>query len=230
MIIPKSTDSWLVLGPGRTGSRHIADIIERVYKLSKIPLMFSGPTNNHLLNGEKIADGQIVHEHDVNLLHLASKNTRIVLSKRNIFESALSWSVVHHRPSFHTRRIGYTTIAPKPFILSEDVFFEHFKNAYDHYQEIDKLKPHIDFFEIDYNDIDEKKVIDILQLQVPDSNFVYSRYIKNRDRPEDWLINYNQIFEFMKKLKDEYQVEIPKQLSKKFKMKITKNLKPNGKL
>ena len=93
----KETDNWLVIGPGRTGSLVIVNIIRNAYLNAGIQA-YERP---HTDNATPILEKQILHSHEINVLKLTNKNTTVVLNTRNPIEIVLSASISEQNGVWH---------------------------------------------------------------------------------------------------------------------------------
>ena len=80
-------DTWLVIGPGRTGSKVIIDFIRAVYWRAGINIRYFDPNQN--IND---ACGAFI-KHSHYFEDLSYQYKYIVYSKRDPVESALSWLI-----------------------------------------------------------------------------------------------------------------------------------------
>ena len=83
--------SWLIVSPGRTGSKTIVNSI-RYYALCKYnsKINYVGP--NEISKPIKSYD--IVHSHNPKWLNEINDNTKVIISSRDMIESTLSWCIV----------------------------------------------------------------------------------------------------------------------------------------
>ena len=200
-MILNENDKWLVLSPGRTGSKIIVDCLYNSYKAANLPIVYLAPNEDTT----EIPTLAISHSHSINsLLHL-DKNVRVVLSTRDMVESALSWCIYpkignfHLYPTHHQNKIDELHKSIPSFHLTkEDLYnrYRHIKVFYD----ILATMPMQFTAIIDYEDIknDPAKVYDILGITKPDRYKQLS--IKNPGTHEQWITNWDEISEFIAKL------------------------------
>lgn len=200
-MILSENDKWLVLSPGRTGSKIIIDCLYSSYREANLPIEYLTP-REEITEIPALAIG---HSHSINSLSHLDKTVRVVLSSRDMVESALSWCIYpkignfHLYPAHHQDRIDELQESiPAFYLTKEDLYrrYRHIKAFYD----ILATMP-IEFTAIiDYENIknDPAKVYDILGVTKP------SRYkqmaIKNPGTHEQWITNWDEISEFISKL------------------------------
>jgi hypothetical protein len=200
-MILSENDKWLVLSPGRTGSKIIIDCLCSSYSEANLPLEYITP-NKEITEIPALAIG---HSHSIDSLHHIDKNVRVVLSTRDIVESALSWCIYpkigkfHLYPTHHQVKIDeLQENIPAFHLTKEDLYrsYRHIKAFYD----ILATMPTQFTAIIDYEDIknDPAKVYDILGVTKPAS---YKQMaIKNPGTHEQWITNWDEISEFISKL------------------------------
>jgi len=76
--------SWLVIGPGRTGSLTIVRSIYALYNYDFNVITYVGPCEKV----RPIKPLDVVHVHDIKWLHEVNENTEVIISTRNPIESA----------------------------------------------------------------------------------------------------------------------------------------------
>jgi hypothetical protein len=200
-MILSENDKWLVLSPGRTGSKIIIDCLYSSYREANLPIVYLTP-REEITEIPALAIG---HSHSISSLCHLDKNVRVVLSTRDMVESALSWCIYpkigkfHLYPTHHQVRIDeLQEHIPSFHLTKEDLYrrYRHIKAFYD----ILATMP-IEFTEIiDYENIknDPAKVYDILGVAKP------TRYkqmaIKNPGTYEQWITNWDEISELIVKL------------------------------
>ena len=200
-MILSENDKWLVLSPGRTGSKIIVDCLYSSYRKANLPIKYITP-NEEISEFPALAIG---HSHSIDSLHHIDKNVRVVLSTRDMVESALSWCIYpklgnfHLYPAHHQVKIDELQESIPAFHLTkEDLYrsYRHIKAFYD----ILATMPTQFTAIIDYEDIknDPAKVYDILGVTKPDR---YKQMaIKNPGTYEQWITNWDEISEFIAKL------------------------------
>jgi hypothetical protein len=200
-MILSENDKWLVLSPGRTGSKIITDCLYSSYREANLPIVYLTP-REEITEIPALAIGL---SHSISSLCHLDKNVRVVLSTRDMVESALSWCIYpkigkfHLYPTHHQVRIDeLQEHIPSFHLTKEDLYrrYRHIKAFYD----ILATMP-IEFTEIiDYENIknDPAKVYDILGVTKP------TRYkqmaIKNPGTYEQWITNWDEISELIVKL------------------------------
>jgi hypothetical protein len=200
-MILSENDKWLVLSPGRTGSKIIIDCLYSSYREANLPIEYLTP-RKEITEIPALAIG---HSHSIDSLHHIDTNVRVVLSTRDMVESALSWCIYpkignfHLYPAHHQVKIDELQESIPAFHLTkEDLYrsYRHIKAFYD----MLAIMPTQFTAIIDYEDIknDPAKVYDILGITKP------ARYkqmaIKNPGTHEQWITNWDEISEFIAKL------------------------------
>lgn len=196
-MIPNKNDSWIVIGPGRTGSLVIIETIRRIYDSQiKIQLQYRDPNDLK----EKIEPGQILHTHQIESLSLMNANTFCILSTRNVIESSLSWCIRPYIGEWHlwegnsdSRYHGID-----PFYLDKREFLKYFNRMIDFYNTIVLPKSTII---IDYSQFQDNpsKLLPLLGFNYELSVDKYLP-IKNPGSYADWIINWDEISEMIKDL------------------------------
>jgi len=194
-------DKWLVLSPGRTGSKIIVDCLYSSYRAAGLRV-------NHIMPHDEVTeipDLCICHSHAISSLSFVDQTVKIVLSTRDMVESALSWCIYpkigkfHLYPSRNQDRIDELQESIPAFRLDEgDLFWKYrtIKTFYDSLSADTLMKSTI----IDYEDIknDPTVACDILDIPKPDR--YQQMAIKNPGTYEQWITNWDEISEFIAKL------------------------------
>jgi len=200
-MILSENDKWLVLSPGRTGSKIIVDCLYSSYRAVDLRV-------NHIMPQQEITEIPaltICHSHSISSLSLIEQDVRVVLSTRDMVESALSWCIYpkigrfHLYPTRHQTRIDeLRERIPSFHLLKEDLFWKY-RNVKAFYDSIATTSMHLTSI-IDYEDIknDPSAVYDILDVSKPTT---YKQMaIKNPGTHEQWITNWDEIAEFIAKL------------------------------
>ena len=121
MIIPHASDSWIVCGPGRTGSFLTASYVKQVYAAQGIKMR----AVYHYAPVDRICiPGEIVHTHrmsaDNNINN--DKNVNTILSTRDMVDSTLSWCIQPHIGSWHLNIVDMHKFKIVPFRLDPKNF------------------------------------------------------------------------------------------------------------
>jgi hypothetical protein len=197
-------DSWLIIGPGRTGSKVIVDIIRGVYFKKCYPIKYFDPSSDLNRALVDIPINKIVHSHTVEFFDaFKKKRTHVVLSKRNMIESSLSWVI--------QREIGYwhiydsTTLESiniSPIKFDYDFFMQIHTSVTSFYQSI-KSRLDESVIVIDYDDLKNNPYYVVanklgINEYIVDCNFILP--IKNPGLPKNWFIDWDNIYEKISKL------------------------------
>lgn len=194
------TDRWVVLSPGRTGSKIIVDCIISAYRDQGLRL-------HHIMPDDEIStipNLSILHSHRVSDLHIIESGVKVVLSTRDLVESAISWCIVHRIGSYHLyseadqAKIDLLHQQIPGFYLPPEEFYWRYRNVCKFYEGLVLSE---NMVIIDYTEIkdDYTVVYDRLDLPKPIS---YQRLsIKNPGTPEQWITNWEEISELIAKLK-----------------------------
>jgi hypothetical protein len=200
-MILSENDKWLILSPGRTGSKMIVDCLYSAYREANLPIKTIMP--QELVT--EIRPLTICHSHSISSLSLINQNVKVVLSARDMVESALSWCIYPKLGKFHLYPVRHQTrieelqeSIPAFYLPKEDLFwkYKNIKTFYDSLAADVLARLTI----IDYEDIknDPAKVYDILGVTKP------ARYnqmaIKNPGTHEQWITNWDEISKFIAKL------------------------------
>ena len=200
-MVLSENDKWLVLSPGRTGSKLIVDCLYSSYRAADLRV-------NHIMPHDEVTeipDLCICHSHAISSFSLIEQDVKVVISTRDMVESALSWCIYpkigkfHLYPSRHQDKIEELQESIPSFYLHKgDLFwkYRHIKAFYDSLRSDVLLQSTI----IDYEDIKNEPtlVCDILNIPKPDRYQQMS--IKNPGTPEQWITNWNEISDFVAKL------------------------------
>lgn len=209
-----SNDRWVVIGPGRTGSRVIVDLITAAYHVQGMELRNLDPTT-HSVPGPL----EILHTHEVqDLEHIdPGSSTRYVLSTRDTVDSSLSWCIQPHlgawhtynerrrslshvesrRPSLLEARKSGTSYVVKPFHLDPEEFMclnDRAQNFYPQVSASPWLPAHT--IKIDYSDISRGIQQVLPLLGIPKINWLsLVHYLpqKNPGRHREWISNWDEI-------------------------------------
>lgn len=81
-----ANDSWVVLGPGRAGSQVITSVVQDAYKEQGILLTRANPLDPLAM----LKPATIHHSHDPLILNYLSEHTQVVISTRDLHDTACS--------------------------------------------------------------------------------------------------------------------------------------------
>ena len=194
--------SWLIIGPGRTGSRAI---VRSVYCLYAYDFNVINKINpNDIVRPIKPFD--VIHTHDLFWLNQVNENTEVIISTRNPVDSALSWCILpklgdYHFYSHNKEHISkLKSMEIKKFYLDPNEFLKVYNNAINFYKQI-QLKDNYRI--IDYGEWsnDPKQIFCKLNFNV-NEHTKYLKYlpIKNPGSPIEWIENWEEISDICKTL------------------------------
>ena len=123
-------NSYIVLGPGRTGSNYIVNVLKYFHLQNYIFLKNNTPASEV----KSIEPYNIYHSHTKEIIELKNENTKIVLSIRNVVNSSLSWCILPYIKKFHLLQKDFSKIEIIPFYLDPLKFMFHYDNAKNFYQ------------------------------------------------------------------------------------------------
>jgi hypothetical protein len=191
--------SWLVIGPGRTGSLTIVRSIYALYNYDFNVITYVGPYEKV----RPIKPLDVVHVHDIKWLHEVNENTEVIISTRNPIESALSWCILpeignYHFYPFKDEDVNkLKSLEIKKFYLDSKKFLTTYNNIVNFYKQL-KLKDN--YHIIDYSDWshDPTQILHKLGYSVT----APSKYLtmKNPGSHCDWIENWEEISQICKSL------------------------------
>jgi hypothetical protein len=189
-----SINSYVLLSPGRTGSRYIVEIIKSSYFQNSISLKCNSPE----LDIKCFEPYNIYHSHTKEIIKLKNENTKIILSTRNLINSALSWGIVHYVKKYHYRQKNLLKIQIIPFYLDPLEFMFHYNNAKNFYQYFTKESLEkivvINYDNIlNSNDtINKDLILDKLDLKMK-RFFPWFYPVKTPGKYSQWIKNWEEI-------------------------------------
>ena len=186
--------SYIVVGPGRTGSKYIVNILRHFHLQNFIFLKYNSPD----LEVKSIEPFNIYHSHTKEIIKLENKNTKIILSIRNIINSTLSWFIVPYIKKFHLFRDDLSKTEVVPFYLDPQTFIVHYnhtKNFYQYFtkESIEKITI------INYDDVlhpdgnlDYHVILNKLNLKIREP-ILNPLIVKNPGTYPQWIKNWEEI-------------------------------------
>lgn len=191
--------SWLVVGPGRTGSLTIVRSIYSLYKYNFNVITHVGPDENV----RPIKPLDVVHSHNLKWLDEVNENTEVIISTRNPIESTLSWCILPELGEFHFYPFKkedvdkLNSIKVKKFYLDPNKFLSIYNNIINFYTQLQmKDNYHI----VDYSEWSNNptQILHKLGYKVD----APSQYLtmKNPGSHHDWIENWEEISELVKSL------------------------------
>jgi len=200
MRIPVKDDTWLVLGPGRTGSKVIVDVIIKLAEHFTVTPELVGPTHN--VDSVKLST--VYHSHKIQDLRFQQMMTKTILSTRDMVDAALSWCIQPHIKEWHLYPVKHREIIKQLeqnipyFYLDPELFNTHYQRSKLFYQAIadyDLSK----FIIIDYEEFKDSPLNILAKLDyvhVPIRGFP----AKNPGSPDKWITNWDEISILIKDL------------------------------
>ena len=193
-------NSWIVLGPVRTGSLVIAN-----------KLFFSAPELRYRapdISPRAINNPELIHSHDLNWLNYAADDTGVVISIRNPIESALSWCILpkfgqtdgavnYHFFNHTIKKFEELQNNIEPFDLNIDKFLEAFSLVNMFYSQIE-VKDH--YYIMDYANwsSDTTKILNQLDIAEPRTVPILTKTsvpvpLKNPGSHKQWIRNWEEL-------------------------------------
>lgn len=191
-------NSFIVLSPGRTGSKYIVSLIQHSYKQHGVVFTIVNPSDSE--NATVIEPYKIYHSHDIGILKLKRNKTKVILSIRDLIDSALSqciqqfglFSSYHFFPEKDESLFKEIEENIPSFYLNFPVFMSHYNNNKEFYKTLSKENLQ-DVVVIDYSNIQDIDVmIDILKLKVNKTKLNWLP-IKGPGTHNEWIKNWNEI-------------------------------------
>lgn len=195
-------DKWLVICPGRTGSKVICDYIRTYYNHQ---IKYHDPMTEISNINENF---WILHSHNVeHYKQLTSGSVNLIVSTRDLVDSALSWCVVNRSKVWHEYPPEVLNQYPnekfmaakvEPFVLSIQELDFHYNNALQFYEELRKcLTKNTTIIDYSQFENDNEKLADILKMDVkqpllPVKNPENWSWIRNRSEIESKIKNYTR--------------------------------------
>ncbi len=201
-------DKWLVLSPGRTGSKVIVDCLRSYYYDRKMFLDYIGPNRVTKILEEnlELPNLAVYHSHKYKTLEWINLGFKVIISTRDTVECALSWCI---QPQLHGLYHLYEKQHPDiikdlkqeipQFYLDPEELLRIYDNINLFYADLDKnlLKQtvFIDYTEFSNN---PKEVYKKLNLEAP--KIIARIPIKNPGEHKDWILNWSEIEGIISKL------------------------------
>lgn len=187
-------DSWLIVGPGRTGSKVIVDVLRSSYRHCNIPFTYITPGNHPAAE-----PGFILHSHNAEDFQLGY--TKCILSTRNRVESALSWCVQpavgewHLYPHRHEEKLNRI----EPFVLDPELLLREYHSVSFFY---DNLRQYIrpGTIQIDYTEFQSDPTVLLVRLGLDVNTPLQYMPVKNPGKYSDWIKNWDEIADLVKDL------------------------------
>lgn len=187
-------ESWLIVGPGRTGSKIIVDALRSFYRYNHVPHTYNTPDSDAVL-----AENCIRHSHRVPDFQLGY--TRKILSTRNCVDSTFSWCIQPHIGKWHLyehlHREQMTKI--NPFVLDIKLFLDQYHRVRKFY-ELSKQFIAASTLVLDYSEFCHNPQILYGKLGIPDPGPIDYMPRKNPGPYKNWIINWDEISEVIANL------------------------------
>jgi hypothetical protein len=193
-------NSYIILSPGRTGSKYIINMLRFFHLKNWIFLKYNGPD----LEVKSIEPYNIYHSHTKEIIKLKNENTKIILSIRNVVNSALSWCIQPYIKKWHLSPKDLLNFEIVPFYLDPLTFISHYNNIKCFYQYITKESIE-NIIIINYDDVlhsDGRLNYDVILNKLnlesttyPPMNHPWVDYfpVKNPGTYPQWIKNWEEI-------------------------------------
>lgn len=193
--------NWIVLGPLRSGSKLVVDIITNIYIQNIIHLQYFNPATNaeSVLNWSK--SNWILHSHSPKvvkdiILNSDRSKLKIILTSRDVIAASLSRCILDQTNIYHMY-LGYpkTFITIKPFKLD----IERYKLFYNEHQNVFAEVQNYDIdvdYKLDYDSYENDPFLIAKYLEM--ENFMKRKFtrnipLKNPGTYDQWFINWDDI-------------------------------------
>jgi len=193
-------NSYIVVGPGRTGSKYIINVLSHFDLQNRIFLKYNSPD----LEVKSIEPYNIYHSHTTEIIKLENENTKIILSIRNVVNSALSWCIRPYIKKWHLLPKDLLNFEIVPFYLDPLTFISHYNNIKCFYQCITKESIEkitiINYDDVLHSDgrLNYDVILNKLNLKsttYPQINHPWMDYlpVKNPGTYPQWIKNWEEI-------------------------------------
>ncbi len=180
-------DSWIIIGPGRTGSKVIVDTLMSAYRHFRWPLTYIAPGNCITAK-----PGHLLHSHNLEDLELGYTNR--VFSIRNCVESAISWCVQPHIGEWHLyhhkhkEKLGRIS----PFVIDPALVLQQY-TAIRRFYSTAQSKINSNSIIIDYTDFRDNNYTLLEKLNLDRSITLSRMPVKNPGTYSDWILNWDEV-------------------------------------
>lgn len=192
-------DQWIVISPGRTGSKMIVDCIRGAYREQGLSLRYIMPRDE----GNIGTNLSVFHSHRPSDANLVETGVNVILSTRDLVDSAISWCVVSNTGNYHLYpetdqdRIEQLNYRIPKFHLPPDEFYFQYRTICKFYESLPLSK---NMIIIDYDEIKDDYTVIYERLGLPKPVSYPRLSIKNPGTPEQWITNWEEISELISKL------------------------------
>lgn len=185
-------NSWIVIGPGRTGSLTIARSLYSFYNYDENKFVYFGPDDKPRLINKNF----IVHTHNKKWLDFVNTNTEIIVSTRDPVDSALSWCIQPKLKQWHfypwkTEDVdALKNLKISKFYLNPADLLNRYQNIMNWYNSLE-IKNNYKI--LDYSKWCDNTSLILLLLgykKIAPKNLLT---IKNPYSYKDWVINHEEI-------------------------------------
>jgi|GEM_PF-6081039 len=187
-------NSYIVLGPGRTGSYYIVTLLKYFYLQENRIFLKTLPESEV----KSIEPYTIYHSHTKEIIKLKNENTKIILSIRNVVNSALSWCIQPYIKKWHLTPRDLLNFEIVPFYLDPLKFMNYYDSAKNFYQYFTKESLE-KITIIDYDDMldsDDKlnydAILNKLNLKIT-KPILDPLIVKNPGTYPQWIKNWEEI-------------------------------------
>ena len=201
MNLPNNNDSWIILGPGRTGSKILVDSLTELYQLHNIDLATVEPTDDIV----SISPSTIYHSHLMSDTDFGNTVTYFVISIRDMVDCALSWTKRPHIGHYHLYEKTHSTHIQSlnnkipAFYLDPNILLAEYNRVVMFYKvlNIDHVK---NILIVDYDGVCGSGTRLLETLDFPCLVNPTSIPIKNPGTNEEWIINWVEISQIISTL------------------------------
>jgi hypothetical protein len=200
MIIPSANDNWIVVGPGRTGSKVIADAIVKICRQLRFILELKDPT----VTLTSLTPLTIYHSHNCQDLQYSSQVSKCILSTRDLVDSALSWCIQPYIGEWHLYPLKHRELKIQleknipAFHLKPALFMHYYEWGQNFYRETRQYDLSnviiIDYKDFQYDHTNIAKILDYPIFPIK------GLPVKNPGTPSQWITNWSEIKEIIKPL------------------------------
>jgi len=209
----KETDSWLILSTGRAGSILLQNIIKIAY--TKRGFMLKQTTMYEKTG--PLESGEILHSHYPDHLWSVRDDTNIIMLTRDIAEVTLSNCISNRMKKWHYYANDLKNVKITPFVLDVQDFKNDWATVIAFQQEAALILNAIknkNVTIIKYNDFKDNTTNIFNLLNLMPYNLIVRFYrnnnitlpVKTPGEHKDWILNWDEISDTIKSLKQEQSV------------------------
>jgi hypothetical protein len=195
------TDSWVVVGPGRTGSQVIASVIQDAYKEQGLALTRANPQDPL----RAIQPASIHHSHDAGILDYITDTTNVVISTRDVHATACSRIIMDLVGKVHFNQYLPMDMSRYNFLAASQeqwhVDPDHYRQVVKDITRVYKLLVDLPHTYIDYREFvnDTRVIRNRLDLPAQGPNArPFLATIPTPKTHREWITNYAELEELSK--------------------------------